>query len=114
MRDQLVPPPPHPPPPRPHIGAEQLVCEAEPHEEQLSPPSAGLHTKDEGPTHAHQRRAVTLMHTHQLARVHTQRGGESEGLFTLLKRVLIELFKDPGGGKQPAPVCLAVHAWLCA
>ncbi len=63
--------------------------------------------------HSHTRAAThtqTRTHTH----VHTKHGGESEGLFTLVKRALIELFKDPGGETTSTSVCVCecVCVWV--
>lgn len=99
------------------LEAEQLVCEAEPHAKQLSPLS-WAHTKDEEDTRkhmvcAHKSATHTRAHqlTHRRARAHpytqsTER--ESEGLFTLVKRALIELLKDPGRETTSTSVCVCV------
>lgn len=91
-----------------------------------SHPSAGPTQRMKDPrkhtVHAHKSGSHdTRAPTHTVARrirLHTKRGGESEGLFTFLKRGLIELFKDPGGeatrtsvfSRECARLCVRVHA----
>ena len=69
-------------------------------------------------THAHTRtcarKSGARTHTsHTDMHVHTKHGGESEGLFTLVKRALIELFKDPGRETTSTSVCVCVCVCVC-
>lgn len=83
------------------LGLAQLVCEAETHAKQPLPLSQA-HTKDDT-----QHTIIESM--------------ESEGLFSLLKRALIELFKGPGRETTSASVCMCasdrvlvkVHKCVC-
>lgn len=83
------------------LGPAQLVCKAETHAKQPLPLSQA-HTKDDT-----QHTIIESM--------------ESEGLFSLLKRALIELFKGPGRETTSASVCMCasdrvlvkVHKCVC-
>jgi len=67
---------------------------------------------------AHTHRSTRLTHTHtQGARTRTytpKHGGESEGLFSVVKRALIELFKGPVRETTGTSVCVCVCVCVCA